>query len=425
MQPDIIIIGAGAAGLMAARELSARGPAKAGRGKKVLVLEARERIGGRIFPLPVEEFGYPAEGGAEFVHGDAPITYALAREAGVAIAAPQGRWHNVSTTRQPQRAEDTEALKHALQQLDTDIPVSEFLERNFPGEHYAQFRDSIRGRIEGYDAGDASRASAFALRDALLSPVASQQGILKEGYWPLVSFLESEARARGAEIHLGKEVKAIRLDESGAEVSCADGSVYRASQVLVTVPLPLIGRIEFTPPIPEYVSAAANIGFGTVIKILLRFKDKWWEAQGEEFKDLYFLFSDEAIPTWWTQYPGESATLTGWLAGPKAAELSTHSDEELLALALASLSHIFRLSESEVREKLIASKVLNWQRDPYARGAYSYTTPETKRAVEILRTPVAGRLFFAGEALSMADGSTTVEGALESGKEVATRMLGK
>jgi len=417
MKSDVIIIGAGAAGLMAARELSARG-------KSVVVLEARERIGGRICPLSVEEFGYQAEGGAEFVHGEAPVTYALAREAGIAITTPQGRWHNVSTARQPQPAEYTEALKKALHQLEEDMSVSQFLEEYFSGEQYSDFRDSIRGRIEGYDAGDASRASAFALRDALLSPSISKQGILKDGYSPLVRFLESEARTHKTEIFLEKEVKGVRLEKDGVEISCADGSTYRAAQALVTVPLPLIGEIAFTPAIPEYVGAAGVIGFGTVIKILLRFKDKWWEAQGEEFKDLYFLFSDEVIPTWWTQHPSENATLTGWLAGPEAAILSVYTDAELLDLALESLAHIFNLSKDVVRADLVASKVLNWQNDPYARGAYSYTTPETKRAVEVLRTPLAGRLFFAGEALSLGEGSTTVEGALDSGKETAARMLG-
>ena len=82
----VLVIGAGAAGLMAAREL-------AHAGKRVTILEARERCGGRIDPLPLTEFGYPAEGGAEFVHGAAPVTRALMREAGVALSPMGGaRW---------------------------------------------------------------------------------------------------------------------------------------------------------------------------------------------------------------------------------------------------------------------------------------------------------------------------------------------
>src|ERR1700723_4496197 len=86
--PDhIVVIGAGAAGLMAARELGRAG-------KKVTILEARDRCGGRIYPLPSAEFGYPAEGGAEFVHGEAPVTRRLLREAGLALLPLAGAaWH--------------------------------------------------------------------------------------------------------------------------------------------------------------------------------------------------------------------------------------------------------------------------------------------------------------------------------------------
>src|SRR5438552_4061755 len=85
MQVDVIVVGAGASGLSAARELSARG-------KKVIVLEARERIGGRIYPLSESEFGYPAQGGAEFLHGETPLTRALIKEAGLTLIEPKGRW---------------------------------------------------------------------------------------------------------------------------------------------------------------------------------------------------------------------------------------------------------------------------------------------------------------------------------------------
>src|SRR6476469_6292085 len=83
---DFLVVGAGAAGLMTARQLARAG-------KRVTILEARDRCGGRIYPLPVEEFGYPAEGGAEFVHGAAPVTRALMREAGVSLVPIEGaRW---------------------------------------------------------------------------------------------------------------------------------------------------------------------------------------------------------------------------------------------------------------------------------------------------------------------------------------------
>src|SRR5690349_4074425 len=100
---DFLVVGAGAAGLMTARELARAG-------KNVTILEARERCGGRIFPLPAAEFGYPAEGGAEFVHGAAPVTRDLMREAGLRLQPRYGtRW----STRTGVLAPDAFSLPHA------------------------------------------------------------------------------------------------------------------------------------------------------------------------------------------------------------------------------------------------------------------------------------------------------------------------
>ncbi|HKW52606.1 MAG TPA: FAD-dependent oxidoreductase, partial [Stellaceae bacterium] len=127
-----VIVGAGAAGLMAARELARAG-------KRVVILEARERCGGRIDPLPAEDFGYPAEGGAEFVHGAAALTRGLMREAGLSLSPAGGtRWRAANGVLAPdERATPYAAeLRRALGTLSTDLPVAEFLARNFAGSHY-------------------------------------------------------------------------------------------------------------------------------------------------------------------------------------------------------------------------------------------------------------------------------------------------
>src|SRR5215472_17952890 len=156
-----LIVGAGAAGLMAARELARSN-------KKVTVLEARDRCGGRIYPLPAQQFGYPAEGGAEFVHGAAPVTRALMREAGLSLLPMKGtRWdaRNGAFSPNESRLAHAALLHRALSELKTDLPVAEFLKTHFASQQYADLRDAIKRMVEGYDAADPDRASTFAFRD--------------------------------------------------------------------------------------------------------------------------------------------------------------------------------------------------------------------------------------------------------------------
>src|SRR4030088_2632990 len=139
--PDhIVVIGAGAAGLMAARELGRAG-------KRVTILEARDRCGGRIHPLPSSDFGYPAEGGGEFVHGEAPVTHGLLREAGLSLLPIQGaRWtmQDGKLSREDSRDPHEAELHKALQELKRDLTVAEFLRRHFAGPEYNRLRHPIQ-----------------------------------------------------------------------------------------------------------------------------------------------------------------------------------------------------------------------------------------------------------------------------------------
>jgi len=183
-------------------------------------------------------------------------------------------------------------------------------------------------------------------------------------------------------------------------------------------------KIDFNPAIPEKIEAARKIGNGAVIKILLNFKTRWWTGVREQaFEKLFFMFSNEQIPTWWTQYPEMYTTLTGWLAGLRAAAMKDKSDEEIIDIALKSLSNIFKISIDELKKELVIAKVFNWQRDPHALGAYTYPTPETDEAVKKLLKPVGNKIFFAGEAVAESDIGGTVEAALASGQKAAELLL--
>jgi monoamine oxidase len=136
-----------------------------------------------------------------------------------------------------------------------------------------------------------------------------------------------------------------------------------------------------------------------------------------------WLFSAAPIPTWWTQYPDNTALLTGWLAGPKAENWKDAGDSAILFEALKAISNFFAMSPEMVSQLLAYSLVTNWINDPFSLGAYSYATPETPQARKQLSLPLENTLFFAGEALYDGPEMGTVEGALANAMQVAKLVL--
>jgi monoamine oxidase len=420
LHSDIIVIGAGAAGLMAARELGRAG-------RKVTLLEARARCGGRIFPLSTEEFGYPAEGGAEFVHGEAPVTRALLREAGLSLVPVHGtRWNVEHGAFSQDEAPDLSAadLHQALTELKADLTVADFLKQHFAGPEHSQLRHSIVRMVEGYDAADPAKASILALRDEWMNRGPGPQGRVAGGYGALIAYLAAECRKRGVVIHLSTAVSAIEATDGRALVHCVNGERYAGDRVVLTVPLPLLQDIVLPHAVREKWAAAANIGFGNVIKILLRFRTHWWTSGKErDLSDLLFLLSDKTIPVWWTQCSTEHPVLTGWAAGPKTIGMAHLDENELVETGVASLADIFGLSPKKLTLDLVAARAINWARDPFARGAYSYATLGTREAQLALASSDCAAVLLSGEALYRGQDMGTVEAALASGLETARTII--
>jgi monoamine oxidase len=417
---NFLVVGAGAAGLMTARELARAG-------KRVTIVEARDRCGGRIYPLPIQEFGYPAEGGAEFVHGAATVTRSVMREARISLSPRAGtRW----STRSGRLLPDEYSVPHMdrfyqiLSTVKADLPIADFLEAHFADRRYDRLRRAITRTVEGYDAADPRCASTLALRDEWTARDDGQHGRIAGGYGALIAYLESECRRHDAAIHLGASVTGIDEARGRIAARCRDGAVFDADAAIFTVPPPLLSEIALPSAARERAAATADIGFGNVVKILLRFATKWWaHHSGSDLADLSFLVSDATVPTWWTQHPASHPVLTGWFAGPKADRVSSLSASQLVEMGIASLAEIFDLPPDSIRKDVVASRAINWGNDPFARGAYSYATPKTRAAQSALRKPDHGAIFFAGEALYAGPDMGTVEAALASGLETAQMIL--
>jgi monoamine oxidase len=324
---EILIIGAGAAGLMVAYTL-----AKAG--KKVTILEARNRTGGRIYTLDNTSFFKHAELGAEFVHGDLPVTVKLFKEAGIKCHPSSGEmWHynNGRFTKGFEQAGNWELLTQKLSELEQDTSIGDFLQQQFSDEKYSKLRKGVNKFVSGYDTADPFKASAFALRKEWQSEDEDTQYRVEGGYGKMISYLANGSRANGAQLFLNSVVKNIHWEHNQVEAITIDKLSYKADKVIIALPLGVLkagpsekGAINFSPSIPKYQHAIHQMGFGSIIKILLEFKKAFWENEetaklaASSLKEMGFLLSDEEIPTWWTQYPNHSTILTGWLGGPPA-----------------------------------------------------------------------------------------------------------
>ena len=427
---QVVIVGAGAAGLAAGQALRrARIP--------FVILEARSRIGGRIFTTRPRGLVVPIELGAEFTHGEAPEVMEIAETNGLRVADVAGRRFRAQGDRLSPLDDFWERLDRVMRRLDEarepDRTFAEALARNTSLDR--EDRTLALQYVQGFHAANPGIISERALAEggSPRDDVRERRiGRVLDGYASIVDALAAGIVSR---IRLRSVVAAIEWAPGAVTVRLAGGGVVRGSAVIVTVPVGVLaapagekGAIAFDPPLPAKRSAIDSLSMGAVMRIGLRFDEPFWmtnrfaAAAGDERLDtLAFLHgtADVEFPIWWTSYPIRSPLLVGWCGGPNAFHLSGRRPEELETAALRSLSALLPVKVVTLRKHLVSSHVHDWVADPFSRGAYSYARVGGDDASARLGRPVERTIYFAGEAADPEGRTGTVHGAIATGQRVA------
>jgi monoamine oxidase len=438
--PEVIIVGAGAAGLAAASRL-------ADGGCDVLVLEARDRIGGRIFTHHPRDLTVPVELGAEFIHGPAAEVREIAEANGLAEL-------DVAEHRYLQSAGRLVPMRDFWQRLD--VVLRRLDDKRDPDRSFAQALAANRRSlpadsrqlatqfVEGFHAADPALISERSLAEAG-SPCEDVRemriGRLAAGYDHLIEALADPVRSR---VRYATVVSRVRWRKHDVEVAYRDrdgvsvGSVA-ARSVIVTVPIGVlnapagsVGAIAFDPPLPTVSRTLAMAHMGSIVKLVLKFDSAFWlhdrfaERLGSAGLDqMSFIHARRTMPfpVWWTAYPVRAPVLTAWCGGPPAMALAQRSDAELTAAAIESLAALFVMKPASIRERLRATFYHDWIHDPFARGAYSYAGVGGHRVPSRLARPVQETIWIAGEAADHEGRTGTVHGAIASGWRAADEIL--
>ncbi|MBV8030470.1 MAG: FAD-dependent oxidoreductase [Betaproteobacteria bacterium] len=391
------MIGAGAAGLAAARAL-------ADAGRSVAVLEARERIGGRCWTRRLPGVAAPVELGAEFIHGRPRATLDLMARVGVP-GVDSSETQRLLDRGRLREVDAFDAAQKAMSRPPSrDVSFAEFLARK---KLPALTKRLATMMVQGFDAADPRLVSARDIAAEWSEAFETAEMRPQGGYRPLLDFL-----AQGLDVRLGSPVREIRWRRGEVEVNG-----LRASKAIVTLPLGVLqaGSVRFSPHLrkEEPLTALAS---GPVIRVAMAFREPFWEKR---FGDVAFFHAPQSpFPTMWTPLPMRVPLLTAWAGGPKASAMTGSSRRDLVDLALRSVRTVFGRDP-----KITAALVQDWAADPFARGGYSYVKVGGERARRALARPIDRTLYFAGEATNTEGEAGTVGGALQTGLRAAEECL--
>ncbi len=442
-QFDVAVVGAGVAGLAAAGELRRRG-------LRTVVLEARDRVGGRILTYHDERVPVPIELGAEFLHGDTPETDRILREAGLLALDLAGEHWRAENGRILPHQDLWSKIDRVLRLIDPDKPdesFADFLARRPGGRSRARDRKAALYFVEGFNAADARRLSA---KSMAASASARRAGRVVSGYDRMAEWM---AHRLEEDVHLETPVTGIEWSRGQVELQIqprADADLpprISARAAILTLPISVLkappeepGGLRLHPDVPRVRQALDRLEMGTALRLVVWFQDLPWTrplpglAKGTNRRSRrslerlgYLHTADPTFRVWWSAYPARVPLAVAWSGGPAAEALARQSRSTIEDTALHGLAHQLGVSRRRIDSAVLDLWMHPWHEDPYSRGAYSYPLVGGADAARHLARPVEGTLFFAGEATDSEGRNGTIEGALASGLRAAKQaasMLG-
>ena len=423
---DVIIVGAGIAGLAAARRLKSQGAS-------VLILEARNRIGGRVW-TDQSISGVPLDLGASWVQGinGNPIA-ALARNFNLrtlptdfdnlALYDSSGRRFSNSEVERIDKnyqrmVQSLDRLREAMQnQGQDDISLQAGIDRVLvrrivSDKERTELNYAVHAVIEEEYATNASDLSLFNWDQD--QEFRGQSVIFPRGYGQI-----TDALARGMDIRLNQRVNRIEYGKQEVKIE-TDQNTLTAKRVIVTLPLGVLQRgvITFSPALPEAkIKAIGRLGMGVLNKIFLRFPRVFWPKDRDTFGVVSERKSEWAEWVDYYKYTGQPVLL-GLNSGKHARDLEALTDDSVAAAAMQVLRGIYGRSIPDPDGVVVT----RWGSDPFSLGAYSSISPGASgQDYDTLAEPVGDRVFFAGEATSRSY-PATVHGAFLSGEREARRI---
>ncbi|MGI5863202.1 MAG: flavin monoamine oxidase family protein [Myxococcales bacterium] len=427
---DVLIIGAGAAGLAAAHVVREAG-------LSVKVLDARDRAGGRVRTCRDFVGGEPFEMGAEFVHGKpASLCKLLSAHR---LKAPPVEGERLCFRGGALAACDDgmeRALELLAQPLAADEPVGKKIRRaRASGELQPEQAELAASYVEGFYAAPLDKAGALPIAE-MEQATAKLGGApafrVLAGYDSVIERLTRPLLADALMLNTVVREVAWKRGEVRVRAESRTGFAlepFRARAALVTVSVGVLkarrgepAALRFSPELREKRRALASVEMGPVVKLVLRFREPFWRKAVPPFAFIHARRTAVPVPTWWTLAPREAPLLVGWSAGPAAEALAFKPEAELLDAGVRSLARLLSLRRAEIERHLEGWRIADWLADPYARGAYAWYPVGALEAPALLAEPVGATLFFAGEATHPTEAGT-VHGALETGERAARQVL--